>query len=258
MAAAAILGVLGVLFGLIALIVGAFRAHIAWGVLFLLLAPIVAPIFCMRHWRLARGGLALIVVGLGAIVYSSYTEGYWPPHKYLVSLTKPENMGPTAKLLYSGITGKPSARGVPSAAADTKGSDATPAAQAIEAGKSVSEAGTQTPGAAEATAENKTIISPADSQPEPVTDTRESTTETRRPARSEPEPDKSYKEFSLEDLPAYFGFYVRITDIDNNVHEALLKDQEGSLLVLEKEFAAGGRVEFRLEQRNIVKIEALR
>lgn len=257
MAAAAILGVLGVLFGLIALIVGAFRAHIVWGVLFLLLAPIVAPIFCIRHWRLARGGLALIIVGLGAIVYASYTEGYWPPHKYLVSLTKPENMGPTAKLLYSGITGKPSKRPAPAANADTKDVDATAPAQTKDTGKPANEVDLQSAGEADAVLENAANPQ-AGNPPESMTDARESTNENPQPARSEQEAEKSYKEFSLEDLPAYFGFYVRITDIDNNVHDALLKDQEGSLLVLEKEFAAGGRVEFRLEQRNITRIEALR
>lgn len=233
----AVIGLLATLFGLISIYVGAFRAHVAWGLLMLLAAPIVFPVFAIRHWRLVRVGLLLVVTGITSVSYASYSAGTWPPHRYLISLSKPENLGILGRVLFgkSRAVDEPVVNNqVPAQAAESSQVDQPeqPVKQPVE----------------QATQEVQQSPPEKKSPPPEVL---------ARLAEQQQQSAATYVEFSMDELPAYFGYRVRVTEIGNKVYEVLLKDQDGSQLVFERQYGSGGAVEFRLESRNILKMEAL-
>lgn len=270
MAVVAILGLLAIIAGIIILYVGAFRAHLVWGILLLVLAPIVLPVFVVRHWLLARGGLLLLFIGLITVSYAAYSEAQWPPHRYLIALSQPEKLGTLGRVLW----GKRSS--------DTEITEATAPATAPQPGSNniAGSVPVETPLQQPETLENQQPVQPEIAPPaatdKPVEETAEPASQPPQnklhsgkdappadvlekiEAQKQTAAPVNYVEVSLEDLPAYFGLYVRLTDIDGTVHEGVLKDQEGPQLVMERSYAAGGMVEFRLEQRNIVKLEVFK
>ena len=257
MAIAAILGFIASIAGIIIIYVSAFRAHVIWGVLSILLAPIVLPIFAVRHWVLARGGLLLLIIGLITVSYAAYSEAQWPPHRYLLSLTKPEKLGTLGRVLWGKKRDEPDSPVADAPPIDPLANNVPvpkPAdAQLKHEEKSVPVTITEEP-------VTKTPDSPAQASGEDVVTSKASPPPDvleKIAAQKEAEQPVKYTEVDLEDLPAYFGLQVRMTDLDGKVHEGILKDQEGPELIVEKSFAAGGIVEFRLALRNIVKLEAL-
>lgn len=249
MGAIAVLGVLSTLIGVISILVGAFRVHIAWGLLILFAAPVTLPIFLIRHIRLARTGLILIVVGLLAVSYAAFSEAKWPPHRYLISLTKPEKLGPLGRVIWGKRQTEPvTAEGRP-APADNKAR--LQERQASQAGQlPVNKPADEPADVSDAGQGSTAGATTKESPPPEVLEKIEAKQKASTPAR--------YIEFTMDELSAYFGNKVRVTDIDNKVHDAILKDQDGSSLVFEKQYGSGGVVEFRLESRNIIKMEALR
>lgn len=253
MAVVAILGLLAIIAGIIILYVGAFRAHLVWGILLIVLAPIVLPVFIVRHWRLARGGLLLLFVGLTTVTYVSYSEAQWPPHRYLLGLTQPEKLGTLGRVLWGRRRAE---KDIP---ATTQQPDDTQSQQL----KKLESPQLVQPGTTSPAAIDKSSTEAADS----ATQSPENKANTGRPppevlekivAQEQAAAPVKYVEVDLEDLPAYFGLQVRLTDIDGRTHEGMLKDQDGPQLVMEKSYAAGGIVEFMIVFRNVVKLEALR
>ncbi len=181
-----------------------------------------------------RVGLLLLVAGIVSVSYASYSAGTWPPHQYLLSLTKPENLG----VLGRAMLGRKQPAEEP-ATEQAPGDGQPPATEAVPQ---------QQDQAPQQPAREAQVSQPQRTPPPEVL---------ARLAERQQQSSARYVEFSIEDLPAYFGYRVRVTEIDNKVHDVLLKDQDGSQLVFEKQFASGGAVEFRLESRNILKLEAL-
>ena len=259
MAVVAILGLLAIIAGIIILYVGAFRAHLVWGILLIVLAPIVLPVFVVRHWRLARGGLLLLFVGLVTVSYVSFSEAQWPPHRYLLGLTQPEKLGTLGRVLWG-------RRGT-----ETDIPATTPPATAAQPGDTQSQQPEKIenlqspqPGAVPPAVIDKPVPETVDSATR-LPENKVSTGNGRPPpevlekiaAQEQAAAPVKYVEVDLEDLPAYFGMQVRLTDNDGRTHEGVLKDQDGPQLVMEKSYAAGGVVEFMIVFRNVVKLEAM-
>jgi hypothetical protein len=255
MAVVAILGLLAIIAGIIILYVSAFRAHLVWGILLIVLAPIILPVFVVRHWRLARGGLLLLFVGLVTVSYVSYSEAQWPPHRYLLGLTQPEKLGTLGRVLWGRRGTETDIPATAPQASDTQSQQL----KKLENPQSVQ------PGATTPIATDKPSAETIDSASQ-LPENKVRTRNGRPPpevmekiaAQEQAAAPVKYVEVDLEDLPAYFGMQVRLTEVDGRTHEGVLKDQDGPQLVLEKSYAAGGVVEFMVVFRNVVKLEAMR
>lgn len=228
-----IISLVAALVGVISLVVTTFRAGFIWGLGVIMTAGLILPFYVLKHWKDARDSVLLIAGSLFVFAWSAYADPAWVFQ--MRDTLKKELVDETRGLPLPQLPA-----GADSNSA-TPGQSATGSQRAPAADPELSQARESLQKAIQ----QKKITS---APPPEVLEHMKAVKQTSK---------EVYTRFPIDQAVDHVGKYVRVTDENGVVHEAILKELRGPVLALEKEFAAGGKAVFEIKKRNIKTFEVL-